>query len=356
MIDIKLSLRRLKKQIKYNKLIVLFLIISSVLSILFFTSLFVRYMPQFNDRRENNTKYRFYNIIFSKSLNDNDLKLLEKNLPDLDSFKITNVKIKENVYNEDDEKLYFSTFLHETPFINEIELKNSSIDKFSKLGNNEVLIPLSYNLKKDNKFLKINGINLKVIGYWEGVDFLVSSETYLSNFEINQIVFRTKKVLNTTDLNDLNKLFFNYPIQSISSPVDAYEKDTSLSPTVMIIINIIYILSIISYSSIFWVLMRFLEKDFRIYRMVGMTKLRIFVGILLDVFVFIVISTLIAFGIHELMWNSFFSRTNNFLAGKIEIKDYLIIFILIIVLSFTIISPYLYKLFKDIINKKKEID
>ncbi|MFM1515152.1 ABC transporter permease [Helcococcus ovis] len=356
MIDIKLSLQRLKKQIKYNKWVSLFLIISSVLCILFFTSLFVRYMPQFNNRRQNNTKYRFYSLIFSKSLTHEDFNSLEKKLPELDSLKITGVNSNEIVSDENNEKIYFSTYLSETNFINKVELKNSSIDRLSKLGENEVLVPVSYNLKKDNKIIRKNGVDLKVVGYWQGVDFLVNFETFLKISEINQIVFRTKNVLSTEKLNELYRSLFNYPIQSMNSPIDVYQKDKDMSITVIVIINIIYSLSIISYSSIFWIVIRFLEKDLRVYRIIGMTKKRIFIGILLDVFIFIILSTIIAFVIHELMWDSFFRKANNFLANNLQIRDYLFIFVLIMILSFIIISPYIYKLLKDIINKKKEID
>lgn len=356
MIDIRLSLKRLKKQIKYNKFACLLLLFSSVLCILFFTSLFVRYMPHFNDKRKNNSKYRFYSLIFSRKLEYEELKSLQEKLPELDSFRITNVNESQIISDENNIETYFTTFLSDTDFVNDIELKNADIDKISDLSNNEVLIPISNKLESVHNNIKVKGINLKIIGKWEGADNLINFDTFLKISDINQIIFRTKNVLNSTEINDLYSFLSNYPIRSITSPIDAYEKDSSMTTTVILIINIIYVLSIISYASIFWVLIKFLEKELRVYRIIGMTKRRIFLGMLLDIFSFISFCTLISFIIHELLWDTFFSKANNYSAHNIGLSDYFFIFVLIMILSFIIISPYIYKSLNHIISKKKVKD
>lgn len=356
MIDLKLSFKRLHSQLRDNGIAVALLIVSAVLCILAFTNMFIRYMPIFNDARKNNMKYRFYSIIFSESIDYPTTEEIMSFLPDLDSLMLSNVESSLDISEVGQPNINLACFYHETDHINRVELVGSTLKNYRDLGEYEVVLPITDFFEDIPQTITIAGQNFEVVGTWNGFDYLVSRESFFEITEATHIVFKTQDVLSPEALHDLHEHLLAYPIDSARTPLQEYENDADNSPIVMIVINFIYLLSIASYLMIFSALIHFLEKDFRIYRYIGMHKNRIIIGFMLDLFILISTCVWIAFAIHELFWEGFFAKASQYEGQRISLSHYLLIYLLIIVISFIVLFPYVRTTIQHTIKRRKGID
>lgn len=358
MIDLRLSLSRLRKQLHNNKVSFFLIIISAIISILSFSNLYFKYIPTFNDQRKNNDSYRFYDYMFYESISTSNIEKIFNTLPELDKLLVSNVDLSmstfeesEDIYNE-----FISAFYEKTDYIDEVELQGSDLETYSDLKDNEVLLPNYYQANFSDEYIDYNGIKLKVKGYWNGLDLLVNYETFSNHFDAMQIVFKTHELLDEKNLIEVDSFMQTFPIQSIRTPYEVYQRDKTNTYTVMLFINTIYILSVVSYSILLNYIVRSFENELRVYRNIGMSKLRILLGLIFDLLIIISISAIIAILIQEVFWNSFFSKLLEFELRRISVNEYIVFYIIVIIFSFIIICPSIYNSFNKILKNRKAID
>lgn len=351
-----LMLRGFIRSFRTRPGIFIFFVVSGIASLLSFLLFYVNAMPYLKMNSDANSSFRFY--AFETTSLQTDYSKLETILAmtDYESFQISTPL-------QDQAGTYLTTFLNRTDFIRR-QLISSGFESPFELNDQEALAgltgtdsPLSDEALRIGVFATLNDHEYQIIGGWLDHNFLINPKTFQTRYGFNQIVFRTSQVLSSSENNQLIlKIRDSFPVMSSETPVEVKQSIIGQTPLVLLVMSLIYLCGLLAYVQILSTIVESMKQDIKIYRILGLTekgtqKIVGWTSVLLNLLVII-----LGFGLHALLWPSFFSKISYWGVNRLSVFDYGIAAFVTLYISLMVSIPYALRWNKQSLNELEVVD
>lgn len=309
---------------------------------------------------------KYYELALNQPLSFNDIKSNEL----LNSKEIDNVVLDTNLSMKDIPFLKDKNYNFENGgFVISTSLKNVSPvqmegrTEFNKneieSGANVVIIPgdtAFYNMKSGNKIIlkeqeyEIVGMSISFF------EFYITPKAFeKAGYEVNSIFFTFSKSVSEAENKEIiKKISQEFPSAKIVfSPADVYNSTKAKAPGEYTIIGVIFVISILSFMFLMKFMMDKSSFELITYSIVGASKKKTVLILLLTN---VIISTgfaIIASLIHYMLYNSFFVKLNIYDNISYYINDYIFCGAAIILLSCLTSLPFVINTARSSIIRNK---
>ena len=234
-------------------------------------------------------------------------------------------------------------------------------DEEIKNGKNVIILPNCddiFSLAQGDT-VTLSGREYEVIGVNTFIDnFYIPSNTFdKCGYSIDEItIYTTERMSRTENSQFIANLHAEFPQSDlIESPSESYKAADSYFIGDFFLIRCEFIISALSFMFLIKFLIDKSNLENLIYLIVGATKRKLFLILILENIIISGIIGIISIAIHLITYNQFFVYFNVYEGLQYSIMDYIIIFISIIILSCITAIPFIISCLKNsiIINKNK---
>lgn len=317
--------------LKKDKLLSFILLIINLITFISIFTLYALYMPHLRVNSIDNASYRYF---------DYELGEVSSNYEAVDNIYIENPLSSLWISGQIEVDNTMISFSSEYISPKDGEYTPNLVSK--NLKENEVLVRNIGELGLSiGEIFTYKNNNLKVVGYSDSAEVTFSYK-YLMNkhVDFDNITFWTQNVLTGNSYKSLNNFINeNFKVADSTTGVDILSRQMQETPILLVVISIFYIISMISFAYVLFFVFERQRYSFWVYRILGLSgKASIILNIISHI-ILTLISYLIACLLHILFWESFFKNLTTTGISGFSLIDYVIIFILLLIISLILFVP-----------------
>ncbi len=212
--------------------------------------------------------------------------------------------------------------------------------EFEDLAVDEVRLPLEWSDYRIGDMIVLGSESYTVKSFGYDYGYFIHPDRFRDLVRFNRFTFQTISQVNETERQNLmNELNQKYSIESAMTPQDAIQFYNNESPLIFTVLITFFAVSMFSMAYILAYIVKNQARNNWVMRLTGLSQKQLVSHVVVELLLFILFSTVVAFTLHQIFWKPFFQKITPRGVRELLPQDYFLILLFALVISLVILLP-----------------